>query len=195
MRLPVTRRVPFVLAAALLLGTTVSGSAVADEVAGMRPAGVDPAESLTTEQKTRRAAEDVGAIKDVLATVLDRLAEAREEQDIVQINCINSKLQGIKGLLRVSEQGEVGLKEAAARKEEELINHESTKISLARQRVENLLIEVEGCVGEHSSYTGETDVGLTVDSDIIESDPTVEEPVVAFAPIDSDRPLPMTGSR
>ena len=155
---------------------------------------LEDADKLSTSQKLTRAAKDINQIKGVLELALQRLEAARAEKDIVKLNCVNDKLSAIKGLLKISEQADISLKEAAARKDGELINHEFTKISIAAIRAENFRVEVEGCVGELSQYTGGTVVERSVDPEIREDNPSEKE-VEAFDPISSDRPDEQTATQ
>jgi len=151
------------------------------------------AERLSVPEKQERSAKEVERMKDSLRQALERLKTARERKDILQLNCVNDKLSAIKGLLKLSEEAWSNLLEAIAKGDEELINHEFTKISIAGVRVENFRVEVEGCVGEASQYTGETVVDTSVDPDIRSDDPTeVREPV--FPPVVADRGPTLTGS-
>ncbi len=151
------------------------------------------AESLSTDEKVARASKDIERMKESLKVALQRLKLARDKKDIIQVNCVNDKLSAIKGLLKISEQADVSLKEAGVKRDLELINHEFTKISIAAVRVENFRVEVEGCVGELSQYTGKTQRELSIDEDIPEADPS-EDPIVSdFVALDVELPANVTG--
>lgn len=153
------------------------------------------AEGLTTEAKLSQAEQEIAAMRGTLDFTLKRLEKARQNKDIIQVNCVNEKLSAIKGLLRISEQARTGLQEAAGRNDDELINHEYTKITLAGLRVENFRVEVDGCVGELSQYTGSTQLDLEVSDEIRDDDPsaTATEPV--FVASEIERPPTVTGSQ
>lgn len=177
---------------AIVLGVAlVAGHAAAQAPALDRT--YQRAEKLSTEEKLQEASSAIEKMKSVLEAALVRLQSAREERDLIKVNCVNDKLSAIKGLLKISEQAEVGLKEAVARNDQELVNHEFTKISIARARVDNLRVEVDGCVGELASYTGETIVERTIDGEIRDIDPS-EEAVVLFTPVDFLRPPSVSAS-
>ena len=97
--------------------------------------------------------------------------------------------------MKISERADVSLREAVVRKDEELVEHEFTKISIALARIGNFRVEVEGCVGEASQYTGETIVDLVIDEQIRTDDPSGDDIFVAFDAVESDRPAAVTGSR
>ena len=47
----------------------------------------------------------------ILTKVLKHLQGARDERDVVKLNCVNEKLTAVKGLLKIAEQADVGLQE------------------------------------------------------------------------------------
>ncbi|MFZ4735900.1 MAG: hypothetical protein ACOYM9_08150 [Bradymonadia bacterium] len=74
-----------------------------------------------------------------------------------------------------------------------LVQHNKTKLTLAKSRVRTLRSEVDNCVGEMSMYTGESVTEASIDDDIREDDPTEGE-ILAGDPLDSERPYDMTPS-
>ena len=75
-------------------------------------------------------------MRSALSDVLGRLEEARATKDVVKLNCVNEKLTQVKGLLRISEQSDVALQEAVARKDTTAAEHEYTKVTIARDKVD-----------------------------------------------------------
>lgn len=118
-------------------------------------------QNLSPQQRVQRGAEHLNRMREVLKTVLKFLEEAREKRDVIKLNCVNEKLTAVKGLLKVSEQADVTMQEALARRDEETSRHEYDKISIARNKVDQLLGESEACVGELSIYAGDTTVEVT----------------------------------
>lgn len=104
------------------------------------------------------------------------LQEAREANDIVQLNCVNEKLTQIKGLLKLTENASRAMYDAIGAADDPTVNHEYTKIFVATQRSRDLRAEAEQCVGERSVYSGETEVEVEIDSDISPRDPTIPLP-------------------
>ncbi|HEX4620056.1 MAG TPA: hypothetical protein VH208_00690, partial [Myxococcaceae bacterium] len=99
-------------------------------------------------------------MREVLKDVLGKLEEARNTKDVVKLNCVNEKLTQIKGLLRISEQADVSLQEAVAKKEASSAEHEYIKVTIARQKVDQLRAEAEECIGQ---LAFRTDENLTVE--------------------------------
>jgi hypothetical protein len=68
--------------------------------------------------------------------------------------------------LRISEQADVSLQEAVAKKESQTAEHEFTKVTIARAKVEQLKAEAEQCVGMLAFETGPTEVIVEVPPDL-----------------------------
>ncbi len=150
-----------------------------------------------------RSAESIRAeaaqAEAVMAATLEqtraRLDAAREARDIVQVNCVTARLATIKGLLGVVQAARESLDEAAARSDRTLVEHEGRKISIARARAEAFRVQVEGCVGEISQYTGDTRVELQVDPALRTDDPSKAESRPVFLPVSLARPPALSGSQ
>jgi hypothetical protein len=157
--------------------------------AAQAPVAADTSEAakVPDPEKVKTSAESVGRMRTALKDVLQKLEEARNTKDVVKLNCVNEKLTQIKGLLRISEQSDVQLQEAVARKETAVAEHEFTKITIARSKVEKARADVEQCIGQ---LAFRTDENLSVEVDVPDylspGDPTQLQPP---SPIDS-RPPP-----
>jgi hypothetical protein len=166
-----------------LLAVAAATFSIAQAPAAPGSEGSGPADPEKVKQSAESVARMRGALKDVLA----KLEEARSTKDVVKLNCVNEKLTQVKGLLRISEQSDVQLQEAVARKETATAEHEFTKVSIARSKVEQLRAEAEQCIGQ---LAFRTDENLSVEVDVPDylppGDPTQVQPPT---PIDS-RPTP-----
>lgn len=125
-------------------------------------------EDVPDRMKAARSTQALSRMKSVLNSVLQHLTEARKERDVVKLNCVNEKLTAIKGLLKISEQADVTLREAVARGDTEVSNHEFEKVVIAQRKCEQLLAESEACVGELAVYAGDTDVDIEDDNEDLE---------------------------
>lgn len=132
---------------------------------------------VSDPEKIKRSADALVRMRNVLKDVLGKLEEARNTKDVVKLNCVNEKLTQIKGLLRISEQSDVGLQEAVAKKESSAAEHEYTKVMIARQKVDQLRAEAEECIGQ---LAFRTDENMTVEVEEPENlpggDPTSPPP-------------------
>ncbi len=101
----------------------------------------------TDTDKLEASAEQIARMKASLKQVLGRVEEARNEKDVVKLNCVNEKLTQIKALLKVAEQADVALHEAVANKDQGA-SSEFVKIGIARSKVEVLRGQSEQCIGQ-----------------------------------------------
>lgn len=106
------------------------------------------ASKVPNNEKLKVSADSVAVMRAALKDVLQKLEEARNTKDVVKLTCVNEKLTQIKGLLRISEQADVALQEAVVRNESESANHEFTKVTIARSKVDQLRAEAEQCMGQ-----------------------------------------------
>jgi len=150
--------------------------ALAQDGEGSTSADFEKAAELSDSEKLDRATGYLGEMKGVLGHVLRLLKDAREEKDVIKVNCVNEKLTNIKGLIRISEQAEMTLQEALAKGEKDTATHEFHKISISHQKIKILRTEAEQCVGELAFAVGKTTVEVEVDKDQVpEDDPTTIE--------------------
>jgi hypothetical protein len=85
-------------------------------------------------------------MKAALKLVLGRAEQARNEKDVVKLNCVNEKLTQMKALLKVAEQADVALREAMAMRGGG--EAESSKLAITRTKVDRLRRDSEQCVGQ-----------------------------------------------
>jgi hypothetical protein len=137
----------------------------------------EKASDVPDAQKISRSAADVAQMRATLKVVLGKLEEARNTKDVVKLNCVNEKLTQVKGLLRISEQSDVGLQEAVAKKDQTAADHEYTKVTIAQSKVEQLRGEAEQCIGALAFRTDENlSVDVVVPADLPGGDPSNPPP-------------------
>ncbi len=112
-------------------------------------------DNMSDSERLNSAKELVGNMNSSLTTVIGHLQSAREEKDAIKLNCVSEKLTKIKGLLKISEQANVALQEAIARKDTNTAAAEYSKISIAGQKCNQLAADSEACIGELAVYAGE----------------------------------------
>jgi hypothetical protein len=168
-----------VVAGLLLLG---AGLARAQAPAKPSTSTLERAADVPDAEKIKRSAAAVSRMRTVLSEVLGRLEEARATKDVVKLNCVNEKLTQVKGLLRISEQSDVALQEAVVKKDSTAAEHEYSKVSIARTKVDQLRNESEQCIGQ---LAFRTDENLTVEVEVPGGLPTED-------PTNPPRPEPPT---
>jgi len=172
----------------IAVGILIGGVAIAqgaaqpeDKGTATPPAQAEKAtegSNLSDPEKIRRSAEAVAKMRGALKAVLVKLEEARNSKDVVKLNCVNEKLTQIKGLLRISEQSDIGLQEAVAKKESATAEHEYTKVSIAVVKVNQLSAEAEECIGQLAFRTDENaTTEVEEPSDLPKGDPTLLVPL------------------
>ena len=152
------------VAVALSLSPTSSALAVEDgpeEATGMRDfsgAELSPQQKLSFAQST--AADLQTTINKILALV----TEAQQRKDVILLNCLNDKLIGLRGLLKVAEDGKLNLQEAIARENLDLQEHNYRKVAIAEDQARLITAEAEACAGAagYSDAAG-TIVSVTVE--------------------------------
>jgi hypothetical protein len=158
------------LAASTVLAQTTP---TAPNPAALPPAPQEKASDVPDSQKLSRSSAAVSQMRDTLKVVLAKLEEARNTKDVVKLNCVNEKLTQVKGLLRISEQSDVALQEAVAKKDEPTADHEYTKVTIAQSKVETLRSEAEQCIGQLAFRTDENmSVEVLVPTDLPGGDPS-----------------------
>ncbi|RMG16514.1 MAG: hypothetical protein D6729_10770 [Deltaproteobacteria bacterium] len=105
-------------------------------------------ERLSPKEMVDKAELYVEEMREILKEVLRVLEDAREEKDLVKLNCVNEKLTQVKGLLRVSENSLIGLQEAVAKQDPDEAQHQYAKIAIARENSSKLRAEAEECIGQ-----------------------------------------------
>ena len=148
------------VAAVLLLGP---GLGRAQAPAKPSTSTLERAADVPDAEKVKRSAAAVTRMRTSLTDVLHRLEEARATKDVVKLNCVNEKLTQVKGLLRISEQADVALQEAVVKKDSTAAEHEYSKVSIARNKVDQLRNESEQCIGQ---LAFRTDENLTVEVEV-----------------------------
>ena len=138
----------------------------------------EKATDLSDQEKVEKAREHIDRMRSVLSEVLKKLEEARDSKDVIKLNCVNEKLTQVKGLLKISENADIALEEAVAKRESDTAEHEYTKIVIARQKVDQLRTEAEECIGEVViGLDDDTIVEVEEPEGLPETDPTTDPPL------------------
>ena len=130
---------------------------------------------------------------------LQKLQTAFDKKDIIQTNCVRDKLSTVKGLLRISEEADVSLREAVVTGQSNLITHEYVKISMAVERVQISRTQIEGCAGnvdDPLTSTNQDRVKPEIFDESVQAfTPTSDErTVIVYEPIASERPEAISAS-
>lgn len=140
--------------------------------------------SLSPAEELARAKEYSSEMESVEQRILALQKIAQKQKDIIKLNCVNDKLDKIKGHISVANQAMSGLSEAVTKNDTDAREHEYTRMTILNQKVQVLRAEAENCIGEDLSYVGDTSVIEDVDSDIPSQDVTAFD----FPALDTTRP-------
>lgn len=120
---------------------------IACALAATAAAAQAPRKATSDTEKLEAATQHLARMKTSLKQVLSRVEEARNEKDVVKLNCVNEKLTQIKALLKVAEQADIALHEAVANRDA-TADTEFAKIGIARSKIEGLRGDSEQCIGQ-----------------------------------------------
>lgn len=184
---------PLVVALSLMIGGVAAAQAPASG-ASTNPGGTqangalkfETGEKLSDSQKLSRSAATVAKMRETLKDVLQKLTEAREQKDVVKLNCVNEKLTQVKGFIKIGEQADLALQEAVAKSDSGAADHEYTKVEIAGQRVAQLRADTEACIGQTAfeGSNGQTHVDVTEPADLpsASTSPAPAAPPVVVTP-------------
>jgi hypothetical protein len=117
-------------------------------LAASASAQISSQQKVTSDaEKLEASADHIARMKAALKQVLSRVEEARNEKDIVKLNCVNEKLTQIKSLLKVAEHADISLHEAVSNRDAGA-ESEFSKVSIARAKIDALRGESDQCIGQ-----------------------------------------------
>jgi hypothetical protein len=120
------------------------------------PSPTPDAIDLTPDEQLTRATEYMARNNEVLNLGFELLAEARASQAISMLTQVNEILSAIKGLLRLSEQSFVKLRESVAQGNATQAEHEFVKIAVAYQTIQELGGRLRSARGITGPQLGDT---------------------------------------
>ena len=197
------RRAVIALLAALALGATGFGLAIAQDADAEAEATEAPVEGEDGELPVRRRAQltpeeqvaEAERIEEhgvqISRRVMAMLDEARRERDIIRVTCLNDKLTQVNAHLRTLQSRRENLQEAVNTADESRRNHEFTVITVLSQHFRTLEQEANACISQDIFETGTTRVVTDIDPSTPEEDLAVQEPPGPGVPF---IPPPASGS-
>lgn len=172
-----SRRKPWgtVLAAALFAtSATYAQSPAPSGDSSAKPAASAKQLKLSLPEMIARAETVEGQIKSDMRHVLHLQAKARQEKDVIKLNCINDKLVQLKAQVNIFDSAHTSLKaesDGASLDDKTSVFDEVTATADA---VKSLRAESDICVGEPELYKQESSSDVTRPT--ILDDPTAGDP-------------------
>jgi len=169
-------------------GAYAQSTTTAAAAAKSQPAA--PEEKLSLGAREERIEKALEQMHQQTAAMEKIGVQARNEKDIVKLDCVNAKVNQAKGLVKVSEQASADLHEANSRNDDDASQNLFTKAMMAGRKVSQLRQDAEQCIGQLAYYTDDkTHVDVEVPPGLPNSDPTW---IALPTPIDN-RPAPASG--
>jgi hypothetical protein len=141
--------------------------------------------NLTGAEQMREAGRIIDTMSGLRRRVSDMLDRARQERDIIKVNCLNDKLTQIDVTLRSGREHQELLQTAVGLNNDGQRNHEYSLLTIFRQRSEALEAEARQCIGEEAGGFGtETTVAYRENPNVPAED-TTQYPVT---PTEIERP-------
>ena len=130
--------------------------------------------ALSPQEMRAEAERLIQEMQAVLTRVVETQQVAREQKDVIRLNCVNDKLLQVKQLLNIAESARSDLVEAVAANNEDERQHQYSQIVISHEKASLLRNEADACVGEELSFLGPTSV--ETDAPPVADDPTKEPP-------------------
>jgi len=148
--------------------------------------------NLTGPEQLREGARIIDAMSALRRRVSDMLDRARQERDIIKVNCLNDKLTQIDVTLRSSREHQDLLQTAVGINNDGQRNHEFALLTIYRQRAEGLEAEARQCIGEEAGGFGE---GTTITVRVNPNIPVQDTDQYPVDPVTPERPLELSPIR
>ena len=180
-----SRRKPWttVLAAAAFASSVTYAQAPAPGAdPSAKPAGKTASVKLTLPEMVARAETVEGQIKSDMRHVLHLQAKARQEKDVIKLNCINDKLVQLKAQANIFESAHTSLKaglESGATEDKQGV---FVEVTATGDSIKTLRAEADICVGEPELYKQESSSDVTKPA--IVDDPTATDPFGSDGPFE-----------
>lgn len=136
------------------------------EVSARRRADLTPAEQIAESQRIHTSGQSLSR------RVAGMLDEARRENDVIRVTCLDDKLTQINAHLRTLTDRLESLQESTQVGDEGRRNHEFTVITVLGQNLQELDRAANECVGQDMYETGTTRVTTTIDPSTPDEDPS-----------------------
>jgi hypothetical protein len=86
--------------------------------------------------------------------------QARNEKDVIRLNCAADKLAQLKANIAVVDRSLQDLRDAIGRHDDGESGHQYSKIAIVHSKVQVLAAEAQACVGQDLAYVGGTQVDV-----------------------------------
>lgn len=166
-----------VLGVGLAVGVAGAQTRTPGNNAGAADVGQRRTANLSGPDQVREANAILEEVRRVRRQVSDLLDTARQERDIIKVNCLNDKLTQIDVTLRSAQERQELLSNAVSLNNDGQRNHEFTLMTIYRGRSSTLEGEARQCIGEgNGTFDQGSVVQMRVSNAITEQDTTTLRP-------------------
>lgn len=161
--------------AALVLAVAASASAQDPGPGGevdAGSAGIKKATDSSGDKMFEQAKVYLQKMQNALRRGEKQREDAKQQKDLIKLNCLGEKMLQAEGHLKESEQSLSALSDAVVRNDTAERNHESSRIRIFYQKVLVLSTEADNCAGDETAYVGPSQIEVEVDPTIPQGDPT-----------------------
>jgi hypothetical protein len=117
----------------------------------------------------RSATEEILGASKAISRMVD---QARRDNELEEVNCLESRLSYVRALLMVTERANGAMKDAQAAGIADRSEHEFRKMAVAVSKVRQFMAEAEACLGEGGATPGTTELNVDEGAGLEEADPT-----------------------
>lgn len=142
--------------------------------------------TVSASQMLTQGREYRGQIDGIRAHVQAQAQQAKNDKDVIRLNCVLDKLTQVNINATMMDQALQALQDAVSRNDENIQSHEYTRITIIHQKVQVLKTEADACVGAETNYVGPTKV-------VVEKPEGLDDEVDQVRPVQPpviDRPPP-----
>lgn len=161
-----------------------AGDPPPSDEAGPQGAPLEPSVVLARSQ------QQLGTMEAAAKTIEDSLNEAREAKDVVKVLCLDDKFNQVTIALRSAAARLGGIESATNSGNRERLQHDSAVLGALQDRVSELKVEADQCIGEDGVAVDGSELSVSFDPSIPGSEvalpppqPMTSAPPVAASPI------------
>ena len=148
----------------------------------MGAAGQEP--QLSPEQQGQKAEAMIAGMDRARKMVQSQLSDARRSGDVIKALCLDDKLTQMDTAIKSAEERNKSLQQAIKSGDASLASHEFMVLNVLNDRMKQLKVEANQCIGNDIGVPGETSVKVSVDPNLPHEDPAdyPETPGVTLTP-------------
>ena len=138
---------------------------------------------LTPQEMAKEATKILGGMDTAQRNVGRMLEEAKEENDVVKVLCLDDNLSQMGVARRAAGERSQSLSDAVGLNDQEGATHAYTLLVVLNERVTQLSAEANQCIGTEAAFVGDSRVSVDIDPNLPE-DPSgyPENPIITVPP-------------